>query len=1125
MLNSDSIDFELCQIDDPEINIETQPNKANFTLENFSYAQLLQDSIKQVSIDRFVIWNGNATVTNAKTQKIEQALSRINLKLFNWVINDESWANENKVYGAEGILLDLEKYSVVHRDNLHRLTVNNLKFDTRIKNLSTEYLSFSPLNTSTTSKNATLFDLSCIGIYLRDVNFHEALQNFKLDAAALRIKTPDLNIKAVQQNEKNNLASILAKNENQFNSIKIGQVEINDGYIKYESEGAQKTSFKSRFDVELLNIDTQRKTQNDSEQLFFAEDFSIQLAGTSYSMNDHLHQIAAESVAFSSKNEIASIDNFRIIANESEIADSVKFSKALKFTNVTIPNIKLNATNMHRLFTNRQLIAESLLFNQPRFSIDQYGVNTKSLSNVDFEKDLGVYLNNYLQKISVNRINLNEGVIYYTNFINGEQEKSWSNKFDLKLVEFNFPMEPNTTENNFLFSDNINLTLNNFNFDFPDGEHNLNIERINLDTEKNQLTLNEIKLFPDFNHNDFGNLAYKVVFTSPQATLSKFNLREFIKESNLKVGSVQLESPDVQFIYPEKAAKRNEAQPSDNPIDLKFQIGDLTIDRAAISLARVEAGENHTYSSIDFSSTINNVSFSTSGNTFNFYNLVFNSDYINYELNKNYYLNIGNLNYEQKSRKLQADHFYVGATKNLKTNATKDYYDFNIEQVALSAFDVLKLVKEQKFTGNILEIKAPSLSQKRIGEKQKSNFDPYHLELYKKLNKQLKEISFNKVVVNDGSYNIQNDHPKYIRNIEATGTGFNVDKYADSKELPLNFQTLKVDVSNLSGKTKNEYYNYSLRGLEFNSNGTINIRQLVLMPAYNRKEFFERKQYQDDYFNVNLNSAVIKGVDFNHLFLTDEFIAQELNCDFEKVNIFRDKRLTIHPEKRTKLPTAILRDLDQHLTINKASFSCDKLIYEEMEPQARKESNIFFTAIKGQAQHISNIDATVKNHPQCSLNLNGNLFGAGKMKVDMTFELPSPVDEFSFSATCGKMPLMLANTIAEPGLKLSIKDGINQKLEVNFIANEDSAYGNMRFYYNDLKVAVLGNKHGELKEQALISFVANTLVNSDNPRQPGKPVEMGYFINKRDKQRSIIQYCWRSIFEGMKPSIGMKEKD
>ena len=87
-------------------------------------------------------------------------------------------------------------------------------------------------------------------------------------------------------------------------------------------------------------------------------------------------------------------------------------------------------------------------------------------------------------------------------------------------------------------------------------------------------------------------------------------------------------------------------------------------------------------------------------------------------------------------------------------------------------------------------------------------------------------------------------------------------------------------------------------------------------------------------------------------------------------------------------------------------------------------------------------------------------------------------------------------------------------------ANEDYSYGEMKFYYEDLKIALLDRETETPKGvgKVLGSFFANTFfVKSNNPKN--LRLRKGDVFFERDKKRAIFQYWTRSILSGMVSTI------
>jgi hypothetical protein len=85
----------------------------------------------------------------------------------------------------------------------------------------------------------------------------------------------------------------------------------------------------------------------------------------------------------------------------------------------------------------------------------------------------------------------------------------------------------------------------------------------------------------------------------------------------------------------------------------------------------------------------------------------------------------------------------------------------------------------------------------------------------------------------------------------------------------------------------------------------------------------------------------------------------------------------------------------------------------------------------------------------------------------------------------------------------------------------------MTLKYQDLKISLMKKDDGEkVKKLGLISFFANALlVNNGNPN--GKePLIVAHPYYKRPNESSFFNLMWKSVFEGLKESVGIsKEKE
>ena len=61
---------------------------------------------------------------------------------------------------------------------------------------------------------------------------------------------------------------------------------------------------------------------------------------------------------------------------------------------------------------------------------------------------------------------------------------------------------------------------------------------------------------------------------------------------------------------------------------------------------------------------------------------------------------------------------------------------------------------------------------------------------------------------------------------------------------------------------------------------------------------------------------------------------------------------------------------------------------------------------------------------------------------------------------------------------------------------------------------------GRIKKKGLISFFANTLLIIDNNPTPGSPLRVAAAAFVRPAQASFFNLMWKTIFEGIKTTVG-----
>jgi hypothetical protein len=116
------------------------------------------------------------------------------------------------------------------------------------------------------------------------------------------------------------------------------------------------------------------------------------------------------------------------------------------------------------------------------------------------------------------------------------------------------------------------------------------------------------------------------------------------------------------------------------------------------------------------------------------------------------------------------------------------------------------------------------------------------------------------------------------------------------------------------------------------------------------------------------------------------------------------------------------------------------------------------------------------------------------------------------------------NSLAEPMGPAHIRDGQLNSLTFDLEGNDLSMNGTVKMTYNDLKVDVLEKDKGatETDKKFLTSLFANVIIKNDNPKGNDEVrVEKVYL--DRNKNRSLFYLCWKTLFKGIRQTVGIKQ--
>jgi hypothetical protein len=151
--------------------------------------------------------------------------------------------------------------------------------------------------------------------------------------------------------------------------------------------------------------------------------------------------------------------------------------------------------------------------------------------------------------------------------------------------------------------------------------------------------------------------------------------------------------------------------------------------------------------------------------------------------------------------------------------------------------------------------------------------------------------------------------------------------------------------------------------------------------------------------------------------------------------------------------------------------------------------------------------------------------GKGKLNSHLKFNLTDSKGGFSFNGDMGYMQTWVLNSLTKPLAMMATNSGNINSLVFNIKGNVNGAGGSLTLKYDDLKIAILKqDEDDKIKKLGFVSILANALlVNNANPsRKEILIVAKPYY--KRPPEGSFFNLLWKTVFEGLKQSIGLTEE-
>ena len=1135
LLQSDTINLETFHIKNPSIKIKFGSKIQQGTpLNEINLHKLIENKIQWVNIKHFSVENAQVELIPSDSKLVAQYAENLTINFYDFRADSTSYRDKNRILSAKSLDASMQQFTLNHLDQIHQLVIEDLQANSANNIISSGKIHFNPLPHINTETASTLIETTASSVEFSGVDFHAFYHEKIVPMKNLVINNPESTVGIQQQlinkETPKDKSIILEKTSDYLKGIYVDEASILNGKLQYSylTHDKKEGFFSTHYAFNLSDLSVDSATFFQSDKIFFAENFDVNFSDAELQLADGKHFMTIDNLNMSSVGKQAEMHNLKIKPTEEYHTD-----EQTEYFDIEFPRIQLRGANLHRAFFEKELIIAELSIYNPVFNVEKYGKwtseNQTGETDFDYHNEIYKLISDYLYKIKINQLNMHNGLLNLNQYQSHQANFHLSNKFSVKLSNFEIDAFAGQRTHTLFFSENIDLILKDQTFNLTDGVHKILAREIGILSSENRFYIKDANLYPDILSKKFENMRISYFANIPLLNITNTDIFSFFNRGELNVDEVILTEPSIRLmINPEVETKANTNQ--DHIVffeDIKLlNTNKIIIKNGNLELVNYINHKNIPYANARVNFEMEKLQLTNIDNNLDYwyddFSIALNS--VNFDLDDDLHmLKAENLNYALSTKTIGLENLQLLPTRPIAESERIQHFELQIPTLSISNFDFNHYLENQTIATNQININSPRLiiNDKRI-EKQ-STRSPYNLDLYSAISPIANSVSANSVSVNNASVSTKGRNQMQLNDINIHSNNFLIDEHVHDEQRFLNSEETSISVNNYETTISNGHFIFKTDKIEVNTDGRFAITGASLSPTLTRGEYARIKKYEADYFEINNANMSGTNFDVQKFIENGDLIIEDIFTEFDSVKIHRNKTYPLNPTQRPPMPQQAIRDLKRNLKIKNAQIKANYFEYTELESGAADTSYVYFTGLNAGVKNINNINTA--EEPFMISEIEAYLMGEGLTNIRSEWNLHSFNNEFTMNAICHEMPLALLNPITEPSLNLSVREGINRRLEASFKANNDSSVGTMKFTYNDLRVSILNQKDGEVKEEKFLSFLINTLaLKSDNPRR-GRILIPSRFTHHRDKQRSIVGYCWRSIYAGIQVSLGMKDKE
>lgn len=656
--------------------------------------------------------------------------------------------------------------------------------------------------------------------------------------------------------------------------------------------------------------------------------------------------------------------------------------------------------------------------------------------------------------------------------------------------------------------------------------HRLRIDRMALDTETGDLSIENIRLNPIVtrSRNDYIS-----------GRIDSISIKELQYDKGLSAGLLKIDRPDISYYKSPSVGKENkeEKTPVDTKADIEgllnpffryLSIRNIRLNQANVTLKdKSLTGETvYKLKNFNFYATgflVNDSTNRSDGWFFAYDRFGFSfSNFDNYLPGKTYRLAIrkGQFSSGDGSLRLQEVRLQPQDSLGGKTP------DVSVS-LKTSLISVTGLNRLPEKLSDHLEVGSVYIASPHVGIAKKESF---RIETTLK-DLQLNSVRWDSTIVSLGAARLSDpllhysvgDYSLAIDSTDLYLEGFTLNTARRTFDL----KAIRFNTQHLSFPLDNGFYTLNIGKVNWD-NTNLDVQQIHLVSTYPKMEFAYRQPQHKDWFDVRVGRLSLNGIDLPAYISSKTVKIDRVQIDDAELQNFKNQQIAV-PRHIVPMIYSGLQKAPVKMDISRLDVNNFSVVYEELSKKGKEPGKLFFTGMNGTFTGFTNIVSRPDQYIR--LDADGKMMGTGSFTATWMLPVDSLNDRFLLNAQMKDFDLTALNQLITPLASAKVESGRLTDFTFQTEASSKGATVDMLFLYRDLKAEIMKEKDGEMVDKKFLSGLANLILKHDNPDYPEKgdhAPRHSHLTIERDPYHSTFNYLWQILRPPLIESVGVSQK-